>query len=981
MEDVCENIAVHSWKVMKEDQTAVGPYAYKEGQWVGYDDEDIARRKAQYVREEGLGGIMFWSVDNDDFRGLCNGQQYPLIEASKEALFQKGKEKNTTPSSSSTSGQDRRANAADFSCKDEGFFTHPKECTKYFWCLDTPALGLVSHLFTCPSGLYFNSISGSCDFPTNVICLSSIRKGEDKSTTTSRPIQPTTTPYKGPPPDEEGDHPSRKGYVLPSDEDLFGTPEGKPTDLKQLLSLINDLGTSHFPKVIWSSRAPYGDRYSFFPTPFPGGVDAVKDILVPEERERPAHEEAKLQRGPQFVPPSRARTETREEPEEETEDPSSSPSRGFGGGRGPQYVVIDRRREGSGGGEEGLDLEEGRPTTEEPRKRFNLEYVTLDRGKQPQSTTPLAIAEEEEGTAPVDVDQEPLFPQYVTIRRPKPLARPDELEETDAERGQPQVEVEQPLEEVRRPLEEEKRPLEEEKQPLEEERQPLEEEEPEVSLMVSVKETVRTEDGQEIFSSRQEQVLDISSTTEAASEPTRGVPVRGSFQTRTRRPFVPVRNQTPVKRRQEIVAPSPSSTTEESPPTSTTSAVRVLSRPGVRTRRPFLPSLRTRSTTAKPTEEESPPSSPRRRTLFQNRFQSRSRSTEAPPSTTEEIAVTTTEFFHPIEEVKTSMAFHVETETEVQAKTSEKTAGVAKRRREERLTAPVVVPLVGELSEIEIAEPSRHQPEREESSTQKENSLREEEDVAVEAGIPTEFVVTSNGGVTIPHPDVTSAFQRDEGATRSRIVTRKRPLAVTRTTPLEELRETTSPVRETSRQSFGVTPDFGVFSSDSEKEFVRRRSRPTTTPEPQVASETGRRKDPDQSGAEFLLSRVRNPDEIVRSPTTQIAPTASSFSDYDDFYDYDYSNKDLGTGNKFLEYYSGVINLDRKIRMMEDGRIKCLDAGLFPHPNHCKKFISCVRMKTGKMRGWIYTCPSHLAFDPIGGMCNWNDATFCGGAA
>lgn len=34
-----------------------------------------------------LGGIMFWSIDNDDFRGSCHNRPYPLIEAGKEALL------------------------------------------------------------------------------------------------------------------------------------------------------------------------------------------------------------------------------------------------------------------------------------------------------------------------------------------------------------------------------------------------------------------------------------------------------------------------------------------------------------------------------------------------------------------------------------------------------------------------------------------------------------------------------------------------------------------------------------------------------------------------------------------------------------------------------------------------------------------------------------------------------------------------------
>lgn len=112
----------------------MGPYAVKGNQWVGYDDTDIVKRKAsppqqstdmhslqlyrrflfnfcskvrlleirccvtpfltiyknfqaEYVNEKGLGGIMFWSIDNDDFRGKCHNRPYPLIEAAKEALL------------------------------------------------------------------------------------------------------------------------------------------------------------------------------------------------------------------------------------------------------------------------------------------------------------------------------------------------------------------------------------------------------------------------------------------------------------------------------------------------------------------------------------------------------------------------------------------------------------------------------------------------------------------------------------------------------------------------------------------------------------------------------------------------------------------------------------------------------------------------------------------------------------------------------
>lgn len=77
------------WTVVQPNEDAMGPYAFKGNQWVGYDDEAIARKKGEYVVANGLGGIMFWSIDNDDFRGTCHGRPYPIIEAAKEAMLAK----------------------------------------------------------------------------------------------------------------------------------------------------------------------------------------------------------------------------------------------------------------------------------------------------------------------------------------------------------------------------------------------------------------------------------------------------------------------------------------------------------------------------------------------------------------------------------------------------------------------------------------------------------------------------------------------------------------------------------------------------------------------------------------------------------------------------------------------------------------------------------------------------------------------------
>ncbi|XP_077267426.1 uncharacterized protein LOC143900217 isoform X2 [Temnothorax americanus] len=319
--EICESIAESDeWEVVQPNPKAMGPYAFKGNQWVGYDDEDIVKLKAHYVNEKKLGGIMFWSIDNDDFRGKCHGRPYPLIEAAKEALLtdnrntidktksidsrkktrtQSNTRKSSTSSRRSTTTsapitskrvsssrpkhrfisqaskeeqEDREVSrrsydpssdedaegrntvrvtekierpknrnrsktrsgatdrstrrkpsrrkeqsktgeneespsnklttpeppttpdpGTDFKCEDEGFFPHPRDCKKYFWCLDSgpSGLGVVAHQFTCPSGLVFNKGADSCDYPRNVICPKAL-KASIVSTTRS-PITAATS--------------------------------------------------------------------------------------------------------------------------------------------------------------------------------------------------------------------------------------------------------------------------------------------------------------------------------------------------------------------------------------------------------------------------------------------------------------------------------------------------------------------------------------------------------------------------------------------------------------------------------------------------------------------------------------------------------------------------------------------------------------------------------------------------------------------
>ncbi|XP_016045416.1 acidic mammalian chitinase-like [Erinaceus europaeus] len=74
--------ATNSWI---EDQKV--PYAYKNAEWVGYDNIESYGHKVDFLKENKFGGAMVWAIDLDDFSGsFCNEGKYPLISKLKSLL-------------------------------------------------------------------------------------------------------------------------------------------------------------------------------------------------------------------------------------------------------------------------------------------------------------------------------------------------------------------------------------------------------------------------------------------------------------------------------------------------------------------------------------------------------------------------------------------------------------------------------------------------------------------------------------------------------------------------------------------------------------------------------------------------------------------------------------------------------------------------------------------------------------------------------
>jgi len=66
--EICQKIKDGVFTKVTDPAGKMGPYAHGGGQWVGYDDPDMAGRKANYILEQKLGGGMFWDLPSDDFR-------------------------------------------------------------------------------------------------------------------------------------------------------------------------------------------------------------------------------------------------------------------------------------------------------------------------------------------------------------------------------------------------------------------------------------------------------------------------------------------------------------------------------------------------------------------------------------------------------------------------------------------------------------------------------------------------------------------------------------------------------------------------------------------------------------------------------------------------------------------------------------------------------------------------------------------------
>ena len=76
--------------------TNSAPYAYYANQWVGYDNVQSVRSKAELIVSQSYGGAMIWAIDMDDFNNLCCLEAFPLTRAIARTLGLRNDQQPTT---------------------------------------------------------------------------------------------------------------------------------------------------------------------------------------------------------------------------------------------------------------------------------------------------------------------------------------------------------------------------------------------------------------------------------------------------------------------------------------------------------------------------------------------------------------------------------------------------------------------------------------------------------------------------------------------------------------------------------------------------------------------------------------------------------------------------------------------------------------------------------------------------------------------
>ncbi|CAL8099108.1 unnamed protein product [Orchesella dallaii] len=176
--EICErlNSEAGQWTVVRDEYYEV-PYAYNGRMWIGYEDATSVANKARYVNELGLGGGMVWSIETDDFLGICHSdEKFKIIKTLFRAL--NGEYPPTPPTTTEDPSNTRPTTTQQTTaappppsdvCQHVGLNPDPtNSCSAVYYACVADGDSWTVYPGRCGAGTLFHPINLNCDFPENV---------------------------------------------------------------------------------------------------------------------------------------------------------------------------------------------------------------------------------------------------------------------------------------------------------------------------------------------------------------------------------------------------------------------------------------------------------------------------------------------------------------------------------------------------------------------------------------------------------------------------------------------------------------------------------------------------------------------------------------------------------------------------------------------------------------------------------------------
>lgn len=191
--EICEQqLSTPMTRIWENTQKA--PYAYYDDQWISYEDKESIAEKTNYAISRGLGGVMVWSIETDDFRGVCGNGRFPLLSTVNQiwnGQSNPGNPITTTTQRPATTTTQRPATTTQAPlpsttttqrptttttsspggaipiCYKWGNIRNPNNCATYYACI---GIGYPYVVMNCGAGLYYNERIDACDWPWAVTC-------------------------------------------------------------------------------------------------------------------------------------------------------------------------------------------------------------------------------------------------------------------------------------------------------------------------------------------------------------------------------------------------------------------------------------------------------------------------------------------------------------------------------------------------------------------------------------------------------------------------------------------------------------------------------------------------------------------------------------------------------------------------------------------------------------------------------------------